>query len=291
MDKKLKLNIFSTAVVLTAVFTIFIPQRSLAWFDDQETSATSTLSVSTLEFSASPANDLPAGGIAPYDNTDASTSANTSYNHRLDIAKIGSLDFNYKITLVNFDDGINDGSGLCDNLTIKDDAPGSTTTFPIKSYVLNLASYPTSSSINFTIRLISNNINLVDQTCKFDYKITAWQTDMPDASTGFSDQKIVSDTIKSDPWVIESEISGSPSESDQQDEGLTGDTAGEPADNPENQSPIVGEPVVEENPVVEPEQNEENIETGDTTGQDEVIQDNNNKGDTGGGASEGSVTV
>lgn len=193
MDKKLKLNIFSTAAVLTAFFAFSVPQDSLAWFDDLETAETNALSASTLEFSASPVNDLPAGGIAPYED----------YIHTLNLTKIGTLDFNYSITLGNFDDGVNDGSGLCDNLTIKDDIPGSTTVYPIKDYILNLASYPADTSINFTIRLVSNDPSLQNQTCKFDYKITAWQTDMIDYSTGFSDQKLVSDSILSDPWEVE----------------------------------------------------------------------------------------
>ncbi|MDD4624959.1 MAG: hypothetical protein WCX23_01435 [Candidatus Paceibacterota bacterium] len=189
MDKKLKLNIFPIAVVLAAFFVFSAPQNSLAWFDDLETAEANTMSASTLEFSASPVDDLPAEGIAPF----------TDYNHRLDLTKIGTLDFNYSISLGNFDDG---GSGLCDNLTIKDDASGSDPVF-IKDYALALASFPENSSLEFTIRLVANAPELQDQTCRFSYKIVAWQTDMPDAGTGFSDEKLVDDSILSDPWIVE----------------------------------------------------------------------------------------
>jgi hypothetical protein len=261
MDKKLKLKTLLTVVVAT-IFTVFIPQNSLAWFDDQEISSTSTLSASTLEFSASPVNDLPAGGIAPYEDN----------IHTLNLTKIGTLDFNYSITLVNFDDGVNDGSGLCNNLTIKDDTPGSTTTYPIKDYILNIASYPTSSSINFTIRLISDASDLQDQTCNFDYKITAWQTDMPDDSTGFSDQKLVSDSILSDPWAIP----GSSSEYIQQEENNTGD---------EEQQPGQEEDSSDEEDQIEPEEDgkTENTEDGLLLEEDDnldgVSGDEKNEGD------------
>lgn len=195
MAKKSKLNIFLATAFLTAVFGIFVPQNSLAWFDDQEAVTTSTLSVSTLEFSVSPSNNDPLEGIAPYDSADPGT----EYDHILDLTKLGTLDFNYSITLGNLDD--ND-SGLCDNLMVKDDLPGSVFVM-LNSYSLPLASYSANPSLNLTIRLISNDPDLMEQTCNFAYKITGWQTDMPDASTGFSDQKIVNDSILSDPWEIE----------------------------------------------------------------------------------------
>lgn len=212
MDKKLKLNIFLTAVVLAAFFAFFIPQNSLAWFNDEEMSLLNTLSASTLEFSASPVDDLPLEGIAPY----------TNYNHRLDLTKIGTLDFNYSITLGNFDDN---GSGLCENLTIKDDISGSSPVF-IKNYSLNLASFPANSSLNFTIRLVSNAPELQDKTCNFSYKITAWQTDMPDTGTGFSDEKLVNDSILSDPWIVEPAQNKGQDGGENYEEEKTGDIEG-----------------------------------------------------------------
>ena len=190
MAKKSKLNIFLATAFLTAVFGIFVPQNSLAWFDDQETAETNALSASILEFSAKTSNDEPAEGIAP----------TAEYTHRLNLEKTaGSLDFNYRITLENFNDG---GSGLCDNLTIRDDIQG-LDAVPLTSYSPLLSSYSVGASVNFTVVLTSKDSGLMNKTCTFDYNIAAWQTDMPDASTGFSDQKIVSDSILSDPWEIE----------------------------------------------------------------------------------------
>lgn len=291
MAKKSKLNIFLVTAVFSAVFGIFVPQNSLAWFDDQETAETSTLSISTLEFSASTSNDEPIDGIAP----------NTEYTHRLSLNKAaGSLDFSYQIVLENFNDG---GSGLCDNLTIRDDIQG-LSAVPLKSYAPLLSSYPAGASVNFVIVLVSKDGSLMNQTCAFDYNIIAWQTDMPDASTGFSDRKIVSDSILSDPWEIEPVQCGGPSGGDNYEEGEGTDNNEEDYDNDvndengeENNEESGEQDQQTEQEEIKIEEPEETIipaddESGNGSGGNEGNESGNNDtgNDADGGTAEGSET-
>jgi len=245
--------------------------NTFAYFIDSRTLENNTFETGVLAFTALSSNNDPSKGIAPYNIADPST----EYKHILDLSKIGTLDFNYSITLGDFDDGTSTGFGLCDNLMVKDDLPGSVFVM-LKSYSLPLASYSTNPSIKFTIRLISSNPGLMNQTCSFDYRITAWQTNMLDNSTGFSDQKLVSDSILSDPWEVEPTQTGG--------QGYGGE---ETTGNEENAGNIEGDgnneedqndPVKEEDPAIEPQQNEGDT---DAAGQDEITQDNTGEENTG----------
>ena len=168
-----------------------------ALFSTQTTSIGNTLAVGTLAFTAaeardesacSPANEICGGG---------------DIHTRLNLAQAGSLDFNYSVSIANATlSPATTTMDICDNLTVND----GTNTQALKGYRSNVVSFSSAPALNLTFNLASNDPLLQDQTCDFDYVITAWQANLSAARSGFTNKYIIHSSITSDHWVADSDV-------------------------------------------------------------------------------------
>ena len=163
------------------------PGAFVSGFSDTEESSANTYQAGTLDLSATttPVENLifgsPAEGGLIFNN-------------------VGSLDFNYQ---TNFDSTAGN-QNLCDNLQVeaKDAADVTLYTGYINSFALSasLLSASATADIKMTFSLVADGDVLKNQTCELNLKSQAWQDNLADGSSGFSDEENLTILITTGDW-------------------------------------------------------------------------------------------
>ena len=181
---------------LSAVFGTY------AAFSDLEISADNAFAAGILSFTAieTPLPNYNPCGEGEVSPERGSSPAIDAYR-RIDLSQVGTLDFNYSISIINLVSSTTNVD-VCDNLTI-DDGIASVV---LDGYELSAPLvYSATSTLNFTFHLISDDPLLMKETCDFDYVIKAWQTNLAEDAGGFTDTQMIHSSVTADPWVIEVE--------------------------------------------------------------------------------------
>lgn len=198
------------ALCLVFVLSTFgFPWHStLAYFSDNETAEENVFALGSLDFSLSSADNF-----API-----VTPTQPSYR-AVSIVNDGSLDFQYRATV----DNLGGDSTLCSALNLAVSLEGN---LVYNGSLANFALDATTDlgAFTFEINLTDSALVLQNQTCTFDFIFTAWQNDLPDESSGFSDIETLSNTVNSGNWnsVVLNEILPNP-EGDDSQAGLQGE--------------------------------------------------------------------
>lgn len=152
-------------------------------FYDIENSNSNTWAANTLDIDITALNDFTT--ISPSQNS----------QKEFLIQNNGGLNVQYNIILNNFSGNAN----FCNLLNLQtNDYNGPLTNFIILTRTLNSGK---NNNFNFTITLNSNEAQWKNQTCNFDFNLTAWQTNFQNSSLGFSDTEIINNNITSGEWV------------------------------------------------------------------------------------------
>ena len=154
--------------------------KTVAYFNDDETSSENIYSAGTLDFSLDSSGD------------DASRDVNIINN--------GTLGFQYRVKTDNI------SGKLCNYLNLSADLEGTSVYIgPLSSFDYEAGEFSDlTDNWHFTTSLDSNDPDLdsndpdlQDKTCSFDLVFDAVQID----GTGFSDQEIISNSIASNNWL------------------------------------------------------------------------------------------
>jgi len=184
--------------------------RTLAYYNDTENSGDNYYQADSLDFSLSSTSDFSPKVTPAYNST-----------RQISVQNEGDLDFSYSVKVDNF------SGDLCDYLNIKDDLNNSFQS--LESFVSATTTFSAKNSWLFTVKLTSNDRNLQNKTCVFDFVFSGWQTNFSDSSNGFTDIERIANTVVSTDWTPP-EISnivyliGSPGESNDLKAIITWDT-------------------------------------------------------------------
>lgn len=189
------------AVVLVVASMLFgtlgINQTS-AYFSDEATISGNTFTAGTLSIDLNNTENYSSPLMYPTDTTSTS----------MDISNTGSLDSQYivKITLSGSD------TSVCDyvNMTATSTSPTGTYTGPIGGFVSTAT--PTASATwnyNFTISPTAP-ASVWGKTCFFKWTYTTWQTNLPNASTGFTSIEEKLGSIRIGKAVVLNEVLADP---------------------------------------------------------------------------------
>ncbi len=199
-------------IALSLIFSLsvigFPWQDVLAYFNDTETSAQNTITLASLDFSLSSADDFRPL-VTPTQPT----------SREISVVNEGSLGFQYKISAVNF------SGSLCGHLNLTADLDGQFYSGPLTAFSDQaVGSFTVPDDWNFSLTLDSDDFSLQNQSCTFDFAYTAWQENLPDETAGFSDVETISNTVQSGSWngVVLNEILPNP-EGDDDQVGLQGE--------------------------------------------------------------------
>lgn len=191
------------AVLVLAFFSSVMAMGGTnAGFLDEEKSEGNSLTAGTLDMIATEKSFDYTTGTEPMEPGDIIT-------QEAEIENVGSLDFKYRAGFVNVND-----SDLCGEIMLKAKLNDT------EIYDDKLEDFDTSGiSLNkagkdkweFEYLLPGDaNSDVEEETCEFNYKFTAWQTDFPDETLGFWDEEFLDPSasveIESGEWASAGDV-------------------------------------------------------------------------------------
>ncbi|MFA6394052.1 MAG: lamin tail domain-containing protein [Patescibacteria group bacterium] len=186
--EKLKKTVRAGGVKVAAAFLVIglnwaglaAVGETFASFNDAEVSGGDSFTAGSLDFSLTGATDFST--ILP----------DTNAIRTIDIAKIGSLDFQYRARAANI------SGALCSSLEIKDNIGGNYQ--PLSSFVSTTTLFSLNNAMTFTAHLTSDDAGLMSKTCEFNLIFSGWQGNLAFGAGGFTSEKTISNTINSGSW-------------------------------------------------------------------------------------------
>ncbi|MCL5435667.1 MAG: lamin tail domain-containing protein [Patescibacteria group bacterium] len=163
--------------------------QTLAYFNDEESNLSNTVTVGTLDFSLNSPADFSPATLNPGD-----TSSRT-----VDVSNDGSLDFQYTVRA----QATSGDTDLCQALTLQASL-GATSVY--SGLLLDFISATTTFDIltpdwHFVVGLPAGAADsLQDKSCGFKFVYNGWQEGLVDGSTGFVDSEEIANIVNSGNW-------------------------------------------------------------------------------------------
>jgi len=184
--------------------------EALAYFSNDENSSTNSFSAGTLNFSLTTGNDF----------VQVLTPSQTSIQN-VNVSNDGTLDFQYKISAIDF------SGGLCNNLILDASLDGSS---QYAGFLTGFIDYSVSQFASpedwiFTVSFSGSDTSIQGQSCNFKFIFEGWQTNLPDNTQGFTDTEEIQSTVWAGYWnppIVLNEFLPNPSGEDSQS-GLAGE--------------------------------------------------------------------
>ena len=189
--KKFSTKIISLLLIIGLNWTGFSAiGQTFAHFNDTENSSGNVYSAGTLDFFIPP----PILDFSP------NVTPTTTASRNIGIDNVGSLPFEYQVTIKNV------SGGLCDHLNLEaklggevkyDDPITENQVFPIVPLLPILKPAKTHNwTFIATSTLIDSDVDLQGEICNFDFVFNGSQI----GGAGFSDEEIVANTVKAAYW-------------------------------------------------------------------------------------------
>jgi len=179
----LKIGVFLVVVSLLSAGSFLFISQTWAYFNDVEVAENNKIIAGTLDFYLTSDNDFL-----------TFLSASDAVEREIKIIRIGSLDFKYIIEIGNFSDI------FCDDLNIQAFLAGD---LKYEGSLKNFEIIPPIEISDgedvwkFVITPSSPEIgDQLGKICNFDFNFGAWQLNLDSPPAGFTDEEIISNTVK-----------------------------------------------------------------------------------------------
>lgn len=193
---------FVIVLVVISMFTnIFTINQASAYFSDEATIEGSTFTAGTLEISSSNIDTFSSNLLYPTDSISTS----------IDISNTGSLESQYIVKTAP----IGSDNSACSYISMTASNGSYTYTGLINNFTSDTIQTTDSTwNYNFTVSPTAPS-NIGGATCYFSWNYTAWQNNLPNASSGFTSTIEKSGAIKIGKGVVLNEILYNPKSTDQ----------------------------------------------------------------------------
>ncbi|MDQ1284298.1 MAG: hypothetical protein QG620_646 [Patescibacteria group bacterium] len=211
------LHKLGVTVLMVALFVPILTIRGTsAGFFDEEKSEENSVTAGILDGVATQTSFGYTTGSEPMEPGDAIT-------QEVDFTNQGDLPFQYKVKYLKTDDGDlcealtltakKNSTVVYDKLSLEDFDMGSIIS-PVPPVMVNSLILDPAESDDWTFVLelpADSSQTLEDETCEFNFKFTAWQTDFIDNSLGFWDEELADPSadgieIKTGEWEGEGDV-------------------------------------------------------------------------------------
>ncbi|OGZ98478.1 MAG: hypothetical protein A3C07_02615 [Candidatus Sungbacteria bacterium RIFCSPHIGHO2_02_FULL_47_11] len=162
--------------------------QTMAYYNDIETSSANAHVAGSLDFSLGAPDDF-APEVTP--DADALRTA--------DVSNDGSLGFQYTASTTNA------VGTLCSSLNLVAKLDGTEKyNGPLSGFDVGPFVFDDPEDWDFTTSLNSDDPNLQNTDCNFDFQFDGWQENLAQGAGGFTDEEIISNTVTAGEWEVDS---------------------------------------------------------------------------------------